>query len=79
MTAQPIARVLVCTRNGRQALSLPFLKKSITSDALVFHAYKVYTLAAAVDGIWKGDMIVCFVCVKGTDYAAAVEVYGQIF
>ena len=31
MTAQPIATVSVYTRNGRQALSLPFLKKSITS------------------------------------------------
>ena len=40
---------------------------------------KRLNLAAAVDGIWKGDMIVCFVCVKWTDYAAAVEVYGQIF
>ena len=33
-------------------------------------------LAAAVDGVWKGDMVVCYVCVKGTDYAAAVKVYG---
>ena len=33
-------------------------------------------LAAAVDSVWKGDMVVCYVCVKGTDYAAAVEVYG---
>ena len=33
----------------------------------------------AVDGVWKGDIVVCYVCVKGTDYAAAVEVYGQIF
>ena len=31
MTAQPIATVSVYTRNGRQALSLPFLKKNITS------------------------------------------------
>ena len=36
-------------------------------------------LAAAVDGVWKGDIVVCFVCVKGTDCAAAVKVYGQIF
>ena len=33
----------------------------------------------AVDSVWKGDMVVCYVCVKGTDYAAAVKVYGQIF
>ena len=33
----------------------------------------------AVDGVWKGDIVVCYVCVKGTDYAAAVKVYGQIF
>ena len=33
----------------------------------------------AVKSVWKGDIVVCYVCVKGTDYAAAVEVYGQIF
>ena len=29
--------------------------------------------AAAVDSVWKGDMVVCFVCVRGTDCAAAVK------
>ena len=33
----------------------------------------------AVKSIWKGDIVVCYVCVKGTDYAAAVKVYGEIF
>ena len=32
-------------------------------------------LAAAGDGVWKGDIVVCYVCVKGTDYASAVKVY----
>ena len=32
MTAQPIARVLVCTRNGRRVRRLPFLKEK-------YHAY----------------------------------------
>ena len=31
MTAQPISEVRICTRNGRRARRLPFLKKSITS------------------------------------------------
>ena len=26
----------------------------------------------AVDGVWKCDIVVCYVCVKGTDNAAAV-------
>ena len=40
---------------------------------------KRLNLAFAVKGIWKGDVVVCYVCVKGTDYAAAVKVYGEIF
>ena len=31
------------------------------------------SLAFAVKGIWKGDVVVCYVCVKGTDCAAAVD------
>ena len=30
-------------------------------------------LAAAVDVVWKGDIVVCYVCVKGTDYASAAK------
>ena len=29
--------------------------------------------AAAVDSVWKGDIVVCYVCVKGTDYASAID------
>ena len=34
---------------------------------------KRLNLAFAVNGIWKGDVVVCYVCVKGTDCAAAVD------
>ena len=43
MTAQPIARVFVCTRNGRQALSLPFLKEKYHVLCFSFsHLQSVY-------------------------------------
>ena len=34
---------------------------------------KRLNLAFAIKGIWKGDVVVCYVCVKGTDCAAAVD------
>ena len=44
MTAQPIATVSVYTRNGRQALSLPFLKERYHVLCISFlHLQSVYT------------------------------------
>ena len=44
MTAQPIATVSVYTRNGRQALSLPFLKERYHVLCFSFsHLQSVYT------------------------------------
>ena len=45
MTAQPIATVSVYTRNGRQALSLPFLKEMYHACCFSFScSQSVYTL-----------------------------------
>ena len=50
MTAQPIATVLVYTRNGRQALSLPFLKEKYHACRFSFHyTSSVYTLCFSKD------------------------------
>ena len=60
MTAQPIATVLVYTRNGRQALSLPFLKEKYHACCFSFSRLQgVYTRCRG-QSIWKDISVVRF-------------------
>ena len=60
MTAQPIATISVYTRNGRQALSLPFLKETYHALNLGFPcSTSVYTRCHG-QGIWRDISVVRF-------------------
>ena len=71
MTAQPIARVLVCTRNGRRVRRLPFLREKYHACRLSFScSQSSYTLCC-------GNYITSLISRGGHSYMCCLSSFIQ--